>query len=219
MRRKTTRDELGHVIPCPRIQQSRRRRQAHQVVELHRIRAVFSPPPPAREEGGVSSRPRQTSSLVSHRIPHHITLQGTSQRRRGLSQVTKDLPRPSVNTCFLHHQDEDEQRKSRCTASEALSCPTQTGRNEAEWTFAIRRWLTWMVFCPTACDRSKNTLLKERIWISRVTSELVSAFHPDTDVPFRDECVVAVRQELNLHLCLQLDITDGMRPPLNVLTY
>ena len=32
-----TRDELG-----PRTQQSRRRRQAHQIVELHRIRAAFS---------------------------------------------------------------------------------------------------------------------------------------------------------------------------------
>ena len=37
-----TRDELGHVIPYPHTQQSRRRRQAHQTVELHRIRAAFS---------------------------------------------------------------------------------------------------------------------------------------------------------------------------------
>ena len=102
-----TRDELGHVIPYPHTQQSRRRRQAHQTVELHRIRAAFSLLLTPREEA--------VSSLVSYRIPHHITLQGSSQRRRGLSQVAKDLPRPSVNTCYLHHQDEDEQRRSRKT--------------------------------------------------------------------------------------------------------
>ena len=66
--------------------------------------------------------------------------------------------------------------------------------------------------------KAKNTLMKERTWIIRVASELgVSAVHPDTDSPLHDECVIAVREELNLHLSLQPDVTDGMRPPLNLL--
>ena len=43
--------------------------------------------PPGRRR--VSSQPRQTSSLLTYRIPHHVTLQGTSQMRRGLSQVNR----------------------------------------------------------------------------------------------------------------------------------
>ena len=31
--------------------------------------------------------------------------------------------------------------------------------------------------------------------------------------------MIAVREELNLHLCLKLDVTDGKRPPLNFLTF
>ena len=52
---ETMTDELGHVIPYPRIQPSLRKWQAQQVVELHRMLAVFFP----------SSRPRHASSVVS----------------------------------------------------------------------------------------------------------------------------------------------------------
>ena len=66
--------------------------------------------------------------------------------------------------------------------------------------------------------KAKNTLMKERIWINRVASGFVfQSLHPDTDAPLHDECVIAVREELNLHLSFQLDVTDGMRPPLNLL--
>ena len=52
---------------------------------------------------------------------------------------------------------------------------------------------------------------------SRGQRVCVSAVHPDTVSPLHDECVNAVREELNLHLSLQPDVTDGMRPPLNLL--
>ena len=52
---------------------------------------------------------------------------------------------------------------------------------------------------------------------SRGQRVCVSAFHPDTDSALHDERVIAVREELNLHLSLHLDVTDGMRPPLNLL--
>ena len=57
------------------------------------------------------------------------------------------------------------------------------------------------VFSPQQHDdQRKNTLMKERIRIDRMTSELV--FQPciQTPTPLRDECVLAVREELNLHL-------------------
>ena len=38
-----------------------------------------------------------------------------------------------------------------------------------------------MVFYPAACDQSKYTLMKERIWINRVASELV--FQASANVP------------------------------------
>ena len=41
--------------------------------------------------------------------------------------------------------------------------------------------------------------MKERIRIDRGQRACVSSFHPDTDAPLRDECVVAVREELDLH--------------------
>ena len=41
-------------------------------------------------------------------------------------------------------------------------------------------------------------LMKERIWIRCVGQRAcVSAFHPDTDPPLHDECVIAFREELN----------------------
>ena len=43
--------------------------------------------------------------------------------------------------------------------------------------------LAWTVICPAACDQSKNTLMKERIWINRVASELV--FQPFMLTPAR----------------------------------
>ena len=65
--------------------------------------------------------------------------------------------------------------------------------------------------------KAKNTLMKERIWNSRVAQRAcVSAVHPDTDSPLHDECAIAVREELILHLSLQPDVSDGMRPPLNL---
>ena len=44
-----------------------------------------------------------------------------------------------------------------------------------------------------------NTIMTERIMISRVASEVTQ-----TGAPLRDESVIAVREELNLHLSLPL---------------
>ena len=86
----------GRIDITLRIQQSRRRRQAHQIVELHRIRAVFSSLlPPGRR--GVSSRPRQTSSKRSiaglegpaHIVGQHGWSNTSAQRKRLVPTVMK----------------------------------------------------------------------------------------------------------------------------------
>ena len=60
-----------------------------------------------------------------------------------------------------------------------------------------------------------NTVMKERIPINRVASEIVfSAFHPDTGAPLHDESVVAIREETYSHLeFYQRGVTDEMRSP------
>ena len=56
---------------------------------------------------------------------------------------------------------------------------------------------------------ANNTIVKERIWIKQ---DCVSAFYPDTGAPLRDERVITVREEPNLHLeFYQQNGTDGMR--------
>ena len=63
--------------------------------------------------------------------------------------------------------------------------------------------------------KANNKIMKERIWMNRVASEIVfRPLHPDTGAPSHDERVVAVREEPNLHLeFYQRDVTDGMRTP------
>ena len=39
-------------------------------------------------------------------------------------------------------------------------------------------------------------------------TRLCLSFHPDTGAPLLGECVIAVREELNLHLILLRDVTD-----------
>jgi hypothetical protein len=63
--------------------------------------------------------------------------------------------------------------------------------------------------------KANNKIMKERIWINRVASEIVfQPLHPDTGAPLHEERVIAVREEPNLHLeFYQRDVTDGMRSP------
>ena len=39
--------------------------------------------------------------------------------------------------------------------------------------------------------KAMNTFMKERSWMNRVASEIVSAFHPDTGASLHDEGVIA----------------------------
>ena len=57
--------------------------------------------------------------------------------------------------------------------------------------------------------KAKNTLMKELDQL-RGQRVCVSAVYPDTDS--------SLHEELNLHFSLQLDITDGVRFPLNLLS-
>ena len=60
-----------------------------------------------------------------------------------------------------------------------------------------------------------STLMKERIWINRVASEIVfQPLHPDIGAPLHPERVIAVREEPNLHLeVCRRGVTDRMRSP------
>ena len=54
-----------------------------------------------------------------------------------------------------------------------------------------------------------NTIMTERIWINCAASEIVfEPMYPDTSDPLHDESVIAVREELNLHLVLPREVTD-----------
>ena len=61
-----------------------------------------------------------------------------------------------------------------------------------------------------------NTIMTERIWISRVASEIVlQLMYSDTGAPLHEECVSTVRKKPNLHPELyQRDVTGGMRTPI-----
>ena len=67
--------------------------------------------------------------------------------------------------------------------------------------------------------KAKNTLVKERLWINRVASEIVfQSLHPNTGAPLHEERVTGVREEANLHLEFYLQgVTDGMRSPWKLL--
>ena len=64
--------------------------------------------------------------------------------------------------------------------------------------------------------KGKNTIMKERIWINCVVSEIVfQPLHSDTDTSkLHDERIIAVREEPNLHIVFyQKDVRDEMRTP------
>ena len=114
--------------------------------------------PSSRQGGGVYHRsPDKIHFLVSYRIPHHITLQRSSQRGRGLSQVTKDLPKSSV---------------SHCAASGALFCPTQTGRRGGHNRRAHQKRLTPTVMSSPSQSSLSLSLLEELTKLPRTGSVL-----------------------------------------------
>ena len=53
-----------------------------------------------------------------------------------------------------------------------------------------------------------NTITTERIWINCAANEIVFQFSTKTTATRCDESVIAVREELNLHLLLPRDVTD-----------
>ena len=54
-----------------------------------------------------------------------------------------------------------------------------------------------MIFCPA---HENNTIVKERIGVNRVASEIVfQALHPGTANQLHDERVTAVREEPDFH--------------------
>ena len=56
--------------------------------------------------------------------------------------------------------------------------------------------------------KAKNIIMKERIWINRVISEIMfSALHPDSGTPSHDECVNAVRRNVICILNLNRDMS------------
>ena len=61
--------------------------------------------------------------------------------------------------------------------------------------------------CSTTI-KANSKIVKERIWIAFQPS------HPDTGALLFEECVVAMREEPNLHRKFyQRDVTDGIRSP------
>ena len=64
--------------------------------------------------------------------------------------------------------------------------------------------------------KGKNIIMKERIWINPVTSEVtLQPLEPDTDTSkLHDERIIAVREEPNLHIVFyQKDVPDEIRTP------
>ena len=74
------------------------------------------------------------------------------------------------------------------------------------------------VFNDCAVDFGSRAWYDERIWSIQVASEIVfQPLHPATGVSVHSERVIAVREELTLHLEYQRDVVDGMRSLQNVL--
>ena len=64
--------------------------------------------------------------------------------------------------------------------------------------------------------KASNTVIRERIWISRLASEIVfQPMYSDTGAPLHDERVTTVRKKPNLHPELyHQEVTGRMRTPI-----
>ena len=84
-------------------------------------------------------------------------------------------------------------------APAASQLPPPLGTDTTPQTREVQRMVVFL--SRSMMIKAKNALMKERIWIDRVASEIVfQALHPDTGAPLHNECVITVRRAPNLHL-------------------